>query len=154
MQQQSVILVVDDNPDDVFFLERALLKAEIPAILAVVGDGSEALDYLGRRGKYWHDLKSPWPNLIILDLKMPRMNGFEVLTWICRHPHVASLPVIVLTGSNDPHDAAKALRLGASSVLLKPADPRELTSMAPVVRQYLPSAAPLNPHHGPARLVA
>ncbi len=138
--QTSVILLAEDNMDDVFFIERALLKAKIPAPVAIVQDGIEAIAYLKGEGKYANRAGHPFPSLLILDLKMPCVDGFQVLAWVRRKRSLPHLPVIVLTGSTNPHDIFTCFQLGADSVFLKPADPFELDTVTAAVSRYLPSA--------------
>jgi CheY-like chemotaxis protein len=122
----KTILVAEDNEDDVFALKRAFKKAEIVNPLQVVTHGQAAVDYLEGAGEYADREKYPLPLLVFLDLKMPYLNGFEVLSWIRQRPELDSLPVVVLTSSDENRDHQKAYSLGARSYLVKPPDPDEI----------------------------
>jgi CheY-like chemotaxis protein len=117
------ILLVEDSSDDVFFFERSLRKSGVAARLQIAEDGARAIKLLGN-GSRWgeHDL----PDIVFLDLKMPNVNGFEVLDWIRRQAFAASLPVFILTSSEEPRDRDRARQLGARSYLIKPLRPEEL----------------------------
>lgn len=113
-------------------MRRAGLKAE----LHVGEDGREAVDYLSNKGKFSDCALYRRPDLIFLDLKMPNMNGFEVLEWIRDNPMNPPLKVIVLTGSEEPADRVKAQDLGASAYLIKPPAPAKLST---IFEQFLPA---------------
>lgn len=115
-----VILLAEDDPNDVFFMQRALAKAGVNLPLQVVKDGQEALDYLAGSGKYNDRIESPLPSLILLDLKMPFVSGFDVLAWIRSQPSLKDLPVIVLTSSAEERDRQRATELGAMAYFIKP----------------------------------
>lgn len=108
-----VILLVEDNSDDVLLARRALKKAELPVALQVASDGDEAVGCLGA-GRPAH------LSLILLDLKLPKRSGLEVLRWIRAQGELASTPVVVLTSSSEHEDIQKAYALGANSYLQKP----------------------------------
>jgi CheY-like chemotaxis protein len=122
-QRPQVILLVEDCPDDVFFMRYALKKAAISHPVHVVTDGQQAVDYLSGAGKYSDRREFPLPTVIFLDLKLPFLSGFEVLAWIRSQPALAPLPVHILTGSSEDRDRARARELGVRSYLVKP--PRE-----------------------------
>ena len=107
------ILVVDDSSEDVLLLSMACRRSGINHSISRVADGKLAIEYLRE--------KAP-PDVLLLDLKMPRMHGFEVLEWIRQQPALAKLPVIVLSGSNLPNDKARAKELGAKDYFVKDAD--------------------------------
>lgn len=119
---QRAILLVEDNPSDVELTRRALLKSHIANPLIVAEDGQEALDYLFGGGKYeqrgWTDL----PALVLLDLKLPGVNGLEVLRQIRANSDTSRLPVIILTTSQEEPDVAQSYDLGANSYIRKPVD--------------------------------
>ena len=119
----GTILLVEDSADDVFFLQRALKKAQIENPLQVVVDGQQALDYLGGVGNYSNRKEFPLPCLLLLDLKLPRVNGFEVLGWIRQQASLSSLPVVILTSSGEERDRKRAAELGAKAYMVKPPDP-------------------------------
>jgi CheY-like chemotaxis protein len=115
-----VVLLVEDNVDDVILIERAFEKARIVNPLHVAGDGDEALDYLGGRGKYHDRAAYPLPALVLLDLKLPRRSGLDVLTWMRAEPCIKRIPVVVLTSSRENVDVDRAYELGVNSYLCKP----------------------------------
>jgi CheY-like chemotaxis protein len=119
-QTSQTILLVEDYEDDVFAMERALLQANITNSLQVVTDGQQALDYLSGTGQYSNRTQYPLPFIVFLDLKLPFVDGFEVLTWVRQQPALESLVVIILTGSAESRDQDKAYALGARSYLVKP----------------------------------
>jgi CheY-like chemotaxis protein len=114
------ILLVEDNDDDVFLMQRALKEARIQMPLHVALDGQEALDYFTGLGRYSDRARYPIPALVFLDLKLPYVHGFEVLTWIRRQDSLSTLPVVILTSSPEERDRQKAKELGAQEYLVKP----------------------------------
>lgn len=118
MNTQSIFLLVEDNEDDVFFMERAFQQAGVHNPLHVVRNGEEAIDYLSGQHDYLDRERYPVPDLIFLDLKMPGVNGFEVLKWM--REQSLKLPVAVLTSSPEEIDREQAFDLGAECYLLKP----------------------------------
>ena len=126
MRTRETILLVEDDSDDVLQLGLALKEAGILNPLAVVSDGLEALDYLKGEGNYSDRSKCPFPSLILLDLHMPRMNGFEVLKWLRQEPTLRHLPVVVLTASAMLTEVKTAYELGANSCLIKSTNPIQL----------------------------
>lgn len=120
------ILVAEDDPDDAFMLRRAFTAANIANPVAFVSDGDEAIAYLAGTGRYADRDLHPLPVVILLDLKMPRRSGFEVLEWLRAQPGVGRLPVVVLTSSRESRDVTRAYELGANSYLVKPSSPEDL----------------------------
>jgi two-component system response regulator len=119
---QSDVLLVEDNPDDIELTKRAFQKNNISNALVITRDGAETLDYLFGRGKYQgRDIKN-LPKLILLDLKMPKVNGLEVLKQIRRSEETKYIPVIILTSSQDIKDIITSYELGANSYIVKPID--------------------------------
>jgi CheY-like chemotaxis protein len=121
-KQKHVILLVDDNADDVLLVRRAFERAGVGDILHVTKDGLDATAYLTGEPPYLDRFKHPLPALVLLDIKMPIMDGFDVLVWIRRQPQFAKLPVIMLTSSDVIRDVNRAYKLGADSFLVKPLD--------------------------------
>lgn len=119
---QAVILLAEDNDDDVLTLREALRRAGLEIALQVVEDGEEAIAYLRGVGKFANRAEYPLPDLFLLDLKMPRRDGFEVLAWLRQQPSLAPLRTIVLTTSESISDVDRAYALGANSFLTKPMD--------------------------------
>src|SRR5438477_11405269 len=121
-REESVILLAEDRQDDVMIIRRAFAKSKLLNPLHVVSDGDEAISYLQGEGKYANRDEFPLPSLLLLDLKMPRRDGFEVLEWIRKQPSLSALRVIVLTTSDEIRDVNKAYTMGANSFLVKPVD--------------------------------
>lgn len=116
------VLLVEDNPDHEELIRRAFAEAEPSVRLTVARHGEEALDYLHRRGAYEDPGRSPRPRLILLDLRLPRVDGLEVLGEIKGSPVLRATPVVVLTTSDSEHDVARAYAQHANSYLVKPAE--------------------------------
>jgi CheY-like chemotaxis protein len=115
-----MLLLVEDNLDDVFFLRRAMGKANISVPLHVAENGQKAIEYLQGVGEYGNRALHPLPSLVLLDLKIPYVSGFEVLIWIREQPILADLSVVILTSSPEQRDWEMAVNLGASGYLVKP----------------------------------
>jgi CheY-like chemotaxis protein len=124
-----LILLAEDQDDDVFLMRRALTKAAVANPVFVACDGQDAIDYLDGAGPYADRKTYPLPGLLLLDLKMPRMDGFDVLTWLQSHTAFDALPTVVLSGSGLEEDVLKAKRLGADEYRVKPGEPADLTEM-------------------------
>ncbi len=120
MAKVSTVLLVEDSSDDVALVLRAFRKGRVPNPVYVVHDGREALAYLAGEGKYADRAAYPAAALVLLDLSLPDIGGFEVLRWIRREFKPNELRVIVLTGSVNLDDARMAYDLGADSFLMKP----------------------------------
>ena len=117
----ETILLVEDNDDDVFGLRRAIKKAAITNPLRVLTDGQQAIDYLTAATDAMKAAEFPLPFLVLLDLKLPYRDGFEVLEWIRSQANLAPVVVVMLTGSDERRDHQRAYALGARSYLVKPA---------------------------------
>jgi len=124
--RSSTILLVEDDPNDVLLVKMAFQKSLAGLRIMVVGNGQEALQYLKGEGPYADRTAYPFPEFVLLDLKMPLMNGFEVLRWIRSQPVIKRLPVIVFTSSLHEGDATLAYEEGANSFVRKPTDFTEL----------------------------
>jgi len=116
------ILLVEDNPDDVRLTLRALTKNKLTNQLLVVQDGEEALDFIFARGKFSMRAIDDFPRVILLDLKLPKVNGLEVLKEIKNDDRTKSIPVVVLTSSKEESDIREAYNLGVNSYIVKPVD--------------------------------
>lgn len=116
------ILLVEDNPDDEALTLRALKQNHIDSGVVVTRDGAEALDYLFGKGKYTGRDLNAMPALILLDLKLPKVDGLEVLKQLRADPLTALLPVAILTSSSEEHDLITGYKLGLNSYILKPVD--------------------------------
>lgn len=130
------MLLVEDDPNDVLLLQRAFRKAKANTPLYVVSDGQAAVDYLAGRGAYADRATHPLPSLVLLDLKLPRKSGHEVLEWLRAQPMLKRLPVVLLTSSKEPMDINRAYELGANSYLVKPVAFAELLHMARALELY------------------
>ena len=118
----KIILLVDDSENDVFLTQRAIKKNNIANQIIVASDGQEALDYLFGQGRYTGRDLSQMPVVTLLDLKMPRIDGFEVLKQIRAHPQTRHLPVVILTSSKEDIDIAKGYIEGCNAYVVKPVD--------------------------------
>ena len=136
MNADSTILLVEDNPDDVFFMGRAMKGAELTNPVQVVETGEEAVAYLSGEGEFADRAKFPRPCLILLDLKLPGKTGLEVLEWFRAQEGSANVIVVVLTTSREPRDIAEAYRLGANAYLVKPTSPSQLVTMMKSVKDF------------------
>ena len=130
------VLVVEDNGDDVMLIRRAFGKAGVTAGLEVVTDGDAAVAYLSGAGPYADRQAHPLPDLILLDLKLPKRSGLEVLQWLRDQPSIGRLPVVVLTSSRESMDVSRAYDLGANSYLVKPVEFDGLQAMAQTLNLY------------------
>jgi CheY-like chemotaxis protein len=132
----ATLLLVEDEPTDVFLMKRALKAAEIANPLQVAADGQEAIDYLSGAGAFSDRTRFPIPSIIFLDLKLPYRNGFEVLSWIRTQRHLDLTLVMVLTSSAEDRDIAQAYQLGARTYLVKPPNPAMLTELMVSLKDY------------------
>jgi len=136
MPVKLFILVAEDDANDRVLLTHALTRDSLPVRVAMVGDGEEAIDYLQGEGKFADRVRYPIPDLLMLDLKMPGLNGLDVLRWLRANDICASLPVIIFSGSGLEKDVQDAYRLGANTYFQKLGDPRALVSLLRLVVQY------------------
>ena len=136
MSNQALFLLVDDSEDDVMLVRRAFAKAKIVNPLQVARTGEEALEYLSGTGRYSDRVEYPLPSLVLLDLKMPRLSGFDVLRWIRLQPGLSALRVVVLTSSDDIRDLNAAYQMGANSFLVKPVDFDRLVEISQALNGY------------------
>ena len=114
------MLIVEDNEDDVFLLQRALRLAEVKNPVHIVNDGEEAINYLSGLGPFSDRTRHPMPFLVLLDLKLPFKGGLEILEWIQQQSFREDLEVVVLTSSAEDRDVVKAYELGAGAYFTKP----------------------------------
>lgn len=132
----GAILLVEDDPNDVLLVQRAFRKANLANHLQVVGDGEEAVAYLTGQAAYANRKRHPQPMLMLLDLKLPRKSGLEVLAWLQQQPGLKRLPVVVLTSSRESADIDRAYDLGANSYLVKPVAFEALLDMVKTLDLY------------------
>jgi CheY-like chemotaxis protein len=136
MSDYAVILLAEDREDDVVLIRRAFAKGNVVNPLFVVRDGEEAISYLAGVGRYANRSEYPLPELLLLDLKMPKRDGFEVLRWIRNQPGLSALRVVVLTSSEELRDVNLAYQLGASSFLVKPVDFDHFVKISQALKGY------------------
>ncbi len=139
-ENHSIVLYVEDDEGDRFFMERAFKAAGFPSALRMVPDGRAAVQYLSGTGQFADRALYPVPQLVLLDLKMPELSGFEVLEWIRKRPEYASLPVIIFSSSSHPDDPLKAKALGANDYWQKPANGLYYTQVVDSLREKWLSA--------------
>jgi CheY-like chemotaxis protein len=142
------ILLVEDDPNDILLIRRAFEKANVAAPLQSVPDGEAALAYLAGEGPYADRERYPLPTLILLDLKLPRKSGFEVLTWM-RQQGMASPPVVALTSSEEPTEIKQAYELGAYSYYIKPTSSQERLELVTVLLRDFPDLRERADHRSP-----
>ena len=136
MKSMGSFLIAEDDENDVFFLQRAFQQAKIENPLHVVRDGQEAIDYLSGEGEFSDRALHPLPHLLILDLKMPRKTGLEVLGWLHEQPELGSLPVLVLSSSAQRTDIERAYELGANGFVVKPASVEKRVELAKLIGTF------------------
>jgi CheY-like chemotaxis protein len=130
------ILIAEDDDNDFFFLERAFKQAAIINPINRVKDGEDAVAYLSGEGAFADRSQHPMPYLMLMDLKMPRRNGFEVMSWVREQPGLKRLPIVVLTSSRQDPDINRAYELGANTYLVKPVKFEGLVEMMRALNLY------------------
>jgi CheY-like chemotaxis protein len=130
------ILVAEDNANDVFLMEHALKKAKFGNPVRFVADGEEVIAYLQGEGKFSDRAQHPFPGLLLMDIKMPRLDGLETLALIRNDPRYQRLVVIILTSSNREQDVNRAFDLRANSYLVKPAGAEGMLGIVDQIRGY------------------
>ena len=130
------VLLVEDDPDDVMNVERAFRKAKLPNPLKVVTDGDAAVAYLSADPPYDDRIRYPLPILVLLDLKLPRRSGLEVLAWMRSQPDLKRLPVVILTSSTERNEVNSAYDQYANSYLVKPVAFDALLELVENVNMY------------------
>ena len=136
MPHNALFLLVEDDEDQVLLVQRAFQRANIVNPLHVVRSGQEAMVYLEGAGPYANRDEFPLPKLILLDLKMPGISGFDVLRWIRQQPALRATRVVVLTASNQIRDVNLAYQLGANSFLVKPVDFDDFVRLSQAIQGY------------------
>jgi CheY-like chemotaxis protein len=137
-----VILMIEDNPTDVMIAKEGLFSAKMLNTLHVAEDGVEAMEFLHQRGKY---VDAPRPDLILLDLNMPRKNGHEVLAEIKADAGLKNIPVVILTTSKSEEDISKAYGHHANCYISKPVDFNEFTKVVRTIQDFWFSVVTLPP---------
>ncbi len=131
------VLLVEDDLNDIFLVKRAFKMAHIQNPLHVVTDGQEAIGYLRGEGKYADRDQYPLPRLIVMDIKMPRKSGFEVLEWVKGDARLLRrIPVVIVSSSEDPADINHAYELGANAYMVKPVDFRAVEHLFESITHY------------------
>jgi CheY-like chemotaxis protein len=145
MSPSHLILLVEDNPADVAITQRALRELGFPADLIVVRDGQEAVDYLLRQGGHAHDARWRIPDLILLDVNLPRLDGRQVLERIRATPALRVVPVVVLTTSRREEDVREMYAAGANTYVEKPQDFTRFLGVLQTIQRYWLDVALLPP---------
>jgi len=128
--------MADDSAEDRFFVQRALEKSGVGRSFQGVCDGQEAICYLAGEPPFADRTKFAFPNLLLLDLKMPRLNGFEVLEWIRAHPECKVIPTIIFSSSAFESDVHRAYVLGANAYMVKPASSASLVAQIKIIYEF------------------
>jgi CheY-like chemotaxis protein len=136
MSIMQTILLADDDENDLYFAQRAFKEAGIQNSLYLAHDGQEAIDILAGTGKYADRNQYPLPCLLILDLKMPRKTGLDVLRWKRQLPIYQSIPAMILSSSAHRYDVELAYRLGANAFVVKPASTETRTTLARFIKGF------------------
>lgn len=131
----TLVLYVEDEPDDVLFMSRAFKKAGLVNALRPAGDGREAIAYLAGEGVYADRGQHPLPTLVLLDLNLPVVSGFEVLKWLSGRPELKELPVVVFSSSERQEDKVKARKLGARDFIEKPSSTAGLEAVVQELKE-------------------
>ena len=134
--RKHVLLVAEDDPTDFLLLERAVQRCGNAFQISHVSNGEELIQYLTGKGIFSDRQAHPLPDVLLLDLKMPRADGFDVLRWRQQLSHGSRLPVIVFSSSNLPADVERAYALGANSYVVKPSAPERLTGMVKALQDW------------------
>ena len=134
--KDSGILLVEDDSNDILFIQRAFRRSKLENSMQVVRDGDEAVAYLSGEGQYGDRNLYPLPGMILLDLKLPRRSGLEVLEWIRNQPVIKRIPVVILTSSKENSDVNTAYDIGVNSYLLKPVNYNALNEMIDTLNAF------------------
>jgi CheY-like chemotaxis protein len=134
--ESAVILLVEDRDDDIVLIRKAFEKAELANPIYVVKNGEEGVAYLMGDAPFSNRNEYPLPDLILLDLKMPKLDGFETLLWIRNQSGIRNIPVVILTSSENLGDVTNAYALGANSFLVKPVDFEHSIELVKVLHKY------------------
>lgn len=139
------ILLVEDEENDATLVKMAFKKSNILNPVQWAHDGLEAIAYLNGEGIYADRTRYPFPEVLILDLKMPRMSGFELLSWIREHPEYRVIPTIIMTSSRQDLDIEKAYNLGANTYMIKPSAFEDLAKLVRLAHDYWAASAKPRP---------
>ena len=133
---RTTILLAEDDQNDVMLIKRAFSKSHVINPIACVENGEEAVAYFSGEGEYADRERYPLPFMMLLDLKLPRLSGHEVLKWLREQPGLKRLPVVVLTSSREPSDINRAYEIGANSYLVKPVVFEEFSTLLKQLQVY------------------
>ena len=136
MKRKFVLLVADDDPNDLQLLNLAIRHNGINVEIRELHDGTEVIAYLQGTGRFAERDIYPIPDLLLLDLKMPRMNGLDVLKWLREHPECARIPTVMLSNSDIDHDIDQAYRLGVNTYFIKPGDYKQFIELMGLMLDY------------------
>jgi len=140
MKRGFTLLLAEDNEDDVLLFERALKesaeKVGVPVRLQITRDGEEALAYLNGEGEFRDREKHPFPQIVVTDLKMPRLSGLDVLAWLREHDEYQRIPKILLSGSCEECDVDQAYRLGVNTYFQKPSSSGDYKELVHQIVSY------------------
>jgi CheY-like chemotaxis protein len=136
MNESGHILVAEDDPTDAYFFQRAFRRGGLPVALHFVRDGQEVIDYLNGTGPFADRAAHPLPQLVLLDLKMPRLNGFDVLERVRAQPGFKNLQMVIFSSSDEARDINRAYGLGANGYLVKPHSMDELTALVERFKKF------------------
>ena len=137
MNANQTILLVDDSEDDTVLMKHACQAAQFKPSVQTVSNGAEAIAYLKGEGSYADRGKFPLPTVMLLDLNMPKVSGFDVLTWVRMQPGLKRLSIIVFSASSRPEDVERTFDLGVNSYLVKPGSVAELIALMCCLRDWL-----------------
>ena len=146
--RDAVVLLAEDNAAEQNLARRAFSKSGVHCDMRIVSDGEEALDYLFRRGRYEDPATSPRPDLILLDLNMPKLDGREVLRQVKSHPKLGVIPLVVLTTSRSEQDMTASYKLGCNSYITKPVDIHDFVDVVARTGSYWLKLVTLHLHNG------
>ncbi len=143
MARRTHILIAEDEENDALLMQMAVQKAGLRHTISIVRDGQQAVDYLSGAPPFNDRSQHPLPEIFLLDLKMPRLTGFDVLQWLTAHPELSELPAIVISSSIDVSDMEKARDLGAADYYFKPTRFADLVKLiADIQESWLNPAVP------------
>lgn len=132
----DIILLVEDSADDAQLIARAFERVGVQNPVRRLHNGEEAMTYLAGIGKYADRVQNPIPAVILLDLNLPKFNGYQLMVWLRTQPELKRIPVVVLTESQDAASINRAYDAGANSYLVKPGEPGEISRVVELVRSY------------------
>jgi CheY-like chemotaxis protein len=130
VKNRAPLLLAEDHEEEVLLLRYAFGKARIQTPIVVVRDGEEAVSYLCGKGPYANRTDYPFPCMVMTDLKMPRLDGFDLLAWMGKHGYLEKVPAVVISGSGEKDDEVKARELGARAYYVKPSTLEQLIDVA------------------------